>query len=353
MPRPAKIWLRKQTGDWYATIRGRKLRLSKDRKEAERLFHRLKAEEEPPARAVAAPTFRKLADLYIEEGRREKSEKTFKLRLHFLQSFCDHVGRRRADELKVHMASEWLNRCDTWGRSTRATAVRVLKACLNWSVEQGYLEKNPLVRLKSPGYDRRERTLSAEERARIMAAAHPAFRQFVWALAQTGARPFSELAKLTAADIDWEAGTARLAEHKNAHRGKKRTLYFTPELLAVLRELAGQHPTGPLFRNSRGGIWQPSAAGNQCREIEKRLGIERFSLYALRHSLVSDALARGMTADVIGELIGNSPATIAAHYSHLDAYALPTSSNGPAHLFVGTPCGPHSNSATSTWETVA
>jgi len=35
MPRPAKIWLRKSDGFFYMTHRGRKARMSADRKEAE------------------------------------------------------------------------------------------------------------------------------------------------------------------------------------------------------------------------------------------------------------------------------------------------------------------------------
>ena len=45
MPRKPKPWLRKQTKCWYVTIGGRQHNLDSDKKEAEKLFHKLMAED--------------------------------------------------------------------------------------------------------------------------------------------------------------------------------------------------------------------------------------------------------------------------------------------------------------------
>ena len=48
-----------------------------------------------------------------------------------------------------------------------------------------------------------------------------------------------------------------------------------------------------------------------------QLGLEKASLYAYRHTFLTDALSKGMSADVLAELAGNSAITIARNYSHL------------------------------------
>jgi len=325
------------------THRGRQVKLSQDKKEAERAFHTLLAQEQPPEEVGGVrPTFRKLADLFLREAERTKAAQTVQVQTVYLQSFCDFVGRRKAADLKVHHVTEWLNahdgpgairgprerktkpggsepvRYQGWGESTRTTARSILRACLNWAVVQGYLAVNPLARLKRGDYARRERILTADERRRVREWMPEGVREFVYALEQTGARPFSELATLTAGMIDWRAGTVTLVRHKNAKKGKKRVIYLTDGLLAVLRGLAEKRPDGPLFRTRTGRAWDKGTVSKWMRKAEAALGVPRLSAYAWRHTLITESLAKGLTADIVAELVGNSPATIHKYYSHLD-----------------------------------
>lgn len=205
-----------------------------------------------------------------------------------------------------------------WGESTRTTARSILRACLNWAVEQGYLAANPLARLKRGGYARRERILTAEERRRVREWLPEGIREFVYALEQTGARPFSELAAVTAEMVDWQAGTVTIQRHKNAKRGKRRVIYLTDGLTEVLGRLARAHPTGPLFRTRSGAAWGKGSVSKWMRKAEKALGVPRLTPYAWRHTLITESLAKGLSADIVAELVGNSPATIHKYYSHLD-----------------------------------
>lgn len=312
MGRPAKIWIREQTGEFYTTIGKQKIPLGHDRKEAERKFHQLKGTA--PER-LSSLTFRKLADTYIGQA---SNAKTRDLRKFFLQSFCDRVKQRRASDLRVFMATEWLTNHPTWNPSTQATACRVLKSCLNWGVEQTYIPANPLAKLKAGRYLCRERILTAEERETFLKAASPHFREFLWALGQTGARPFSELAKLTASMIDWESGTAELKEHKTAHHGKSRHIYFTDELLAFLKRKAEKYPTGSLIRTRRGAVWTCKLVSRQFRLVEAKLGqTEKFSAYLWRHTYATECLEKGMSGEIVAELIGNTPAVLHRYYSKL------------------------------------
>lgn len=344
MARKPSIWFREQTGWYMTTFRGEQVKLSQDKKEAESAFHSLLAGAEPPKEEAGGlrPTFRKLADLFLQEAARTKEPETVKVQTVYLQSFCDFIGKRKAMDIKVHHVSEWLIehnkpgkvrgpkkrkpkpegspesvRYQSWGESTRTTARSILRACLNWAFNEGYIPANPLAKLKRGSYTRRERILTASERQRIREYLPEGIREFMLAIEKTGARPFSELAKLTAEMVDWKAGTITLVKHKNAKKGKKRVIYLTDELQSVLRKLAEKHPTGPLFRSRTGIEWSKGTVNKWMRKVEKVLSIPRLTPYAWRHTYITDCLAKGMTADIVAELVGNSPATISKYYNHL------------------------------------
>ena len=103
--------------------------------------------------------------------------------------------------------------------------------------------------------------LTPEERQKILAAVKGPFADYVRALELTGARPFSEVAKITAADVDLDVGTWTLIKWKNSkkQKGKKRVIYLVAEMFEMTRRLAKRHPEGSLFRNQIGHPWTRQA----------------------------------------------------------------------------------------------
>src|SRR5262249_8480657 len=142
---------------------------------------------------------------------------------------------------------------------------------------------------------------------------------FLRFLEQTGARPYSEAAQIEAPMIDWDGSCIPLEKHKNARKGKKRTIYLSDEAKAILEDLCAKRPTGPLFCTRYGHAYNRSNLIGAFRRLEKRLGIERFNPYSYRHTYITEALERGLTADIVAELVGNTPRTIAKYYSHLES----------------------------------
>ncbi len=92
MSRKATGWFREQDGFYNTTFCGKQVKLSQDKDEDERAFHALHASvsEEPEAGGYR-PTFRKLADLYLDFTQQAKSEQTYAHQRYFLQLFCDHL----------------------------------------------------------------------------------------------------------------------------------------------------------------------------------------------------------------------------------------------------------------------
>jgi integrase len=136
-------------------------------------------------------------------------------------------------------------------------------------------------------------------------------------LHETGARP-SELARLTAEDVDFGAGVAILTEHKTAHAtGKARRIVLSPNALAIVTAQAEAHPEGPIPRNSMGDPWMKKNIGYAMRGTCRRAGVSAI-VYGYRHTYATDALSKGVPDSVVAALLGHSTTTMLhKHYSHL------------------------------------
>jgi integrase len=318
MPRKPGVWLREQDGWYYTTFRGDQVKLSKDAREAERAFHALHAQEHDAEAKGFRPTFRRLADQYLTFTQQTKSGKTYEHQKHFLQSFCDHVRSRRAADLRPADVTSWLLSHPSWQHNSQVTARGILRACLNWSLEQGLIPSNPLARVKTGSPHRRERILTSEERRMIREAVRDAeFKNYLYFLEQTGARPFSEAGQLTAEMIDFGDGTITFQKHKNARKGKKRLIYMAPDIQEFLRALCSERPDGFLFRTSRGRPFDNHNTTQRIRRLERKLRIKPFSLNAYRKSYITEALEKGLSSDIVAELCGNTSKTISKYYNLL------------------------------------
>lgn len=318
MAKPSGLWKRKRDGMWMTTIQGKQHKLGKDKGEARRKLNQLLAADRPPP-CRSGMTARRLCDNYLVRTREGKAERSHKVQTQHLRAFCDSLGHRDPITLKVYEVEEWLEKKETWGPSTRALFITIIKAVFNFGEEQGYLSANPLKKLKRRSTGRRKRVLTPEEKERIKAAVSEDFRDFLTVLEMTGCRPFSEAAKLTAADIDFGKGRAVLAEHKNARKTQRpRVIYFPAKLLERLRVLAERRPSGPLLVNRFGAAWTADTAGKYFKRVCKKLGIEGATSYTLRHSFISVGLADGVPVEVLAVLAGNTPAVIHKHYDQVD-----------------------------------
>lgn len=316
MPRQPKIWLRGQTGWYCTTIAGVQHKLSKNKAEAQKAFHALMVAGAPPDRV--RPPYHEIAEAFVENASARISAGGVASHRRYLQSFCDFVGGRRVPDLRGEHVTAWLKANPAWGPSTRCLAAQCLKASLNWALGEGLIAAHPLADLKVGSIGRRDRILTADEREKIRGRATGGFRDFFFALEQTGARPFSEIGRLEARFINWERRTAELPEHKNKHHGKRRILYFTPELMEVLRRLAAKHPEGPIFRSRQGNPWNRTAWTTWSKLIAKDTGVVGVTAYCVRHSYATDAIARGVPLGVLAELMGTSVPMLLSNYGHLD-----------------------------------
>jgi integrase len=334
MPRKPGVWFREQDGWFYTTFRGEQTKLAQAlpnkkgviteaakrdaRKEADKAFHALHAQEPGGEAGGFRPSFRNLADQYLTSTQQTKSAKTYEHQRYFLQSFCDHVHSKRVADVKPADVTAWLSRHPTWKHNSQVTARGILRACINWGLDQGILTSNPIQRVKTGSPHRRERILTTEERKKVReATSGREFKNYLFFLEQTGARPFSEAGQLTAEMIDFEEDTIIFVKHKNTRKGKKRVIYMTPALQEFLKKLCKERPTGYLFRTNRGQPFTNHNTTQRIRRLEEKVGLKRFSLNAYRKSYITDALEKGLSSDIVAELCGNTSKTISKYYNLL------------------------------------
>jgi len=263
-----------------------------------------------------------ICDKFLDFSLKHNTPETFAFYKRFIQSFCDHCGHVLAHEVIKHHVTQWLDKHPSW-TTGRRNAVICVKRAFNWAGPdgEGLLKVNPLKSVPKPPAKSRERIITDEEREQILAAIKDQqFRDFVFALTETGCRP-GEVRKLTAADVDLNAGVWVLEHHKSRKvTGKPRFVYLTSAMVELTKRLIAINPEGPIFRGPRGN--RPfTANGVRCRfrELRRKLPhLKGVVAYCYRHTFATNALANGESPAIVAELLGHKDITmLQEHYSHL------------------------------------
>jgi integrase len=209
-------------------------------------------------------------------------------------------------------------------RSTANRVLTILKAALNYSFDEGYIESNNAWgrRLKPfRAVDAaRTRFLSVAEAKRLANASDPDFRNLVMAGLHTGAR-FGELTRLTVADFNSDSGTLAIWQSKS---GKARQIYLTDEGVAFVKQItAGRAGGEVMLRKADGTVWQRSEQLRPMIAAVERAKISpRISFHGLRHTYASLAVMDGVPLHVLARNLGHvDDRMVQKHYGHLtDSY---------------------------------
>jgi len=316
-----KPFFRKSKQAWYVQVGKEQHSLGKDREEAYRLYQELLLHEEGKAPDPTKPlTAAQVCDLFLEWSSRHNDRDTYVWYKHFLQSFCNLHGGLKATELKVFYVTRWLDSTPRWGEATRRCATIAVKRAFNWAEGEGHLSANPLKGLKKGPAKRRERILTPDERKQILnSGGGSAFQELVQALQETGCRP-SEVARVSAENVDLDLGIWVQPEHKTRKKtGKPRVVYLTPAMVELTKELMERHQEGPLFLNSRGKPWSKNAIRCRFRHLRRKIpGLKGVVSYTYRHSFATDALENGVGVAQVAELLGHTNTDmLMQHYQHL------------------------------------
>jgi integrase len=245
--------------------------------------------------------------------------------LHDMAKLPPRVRRKiGAKEPSYNLVRETDGESNRRRQSTANRVLNVLKAALNHAFDEGHAKSNNAWgrRLRPfPQVDAaRTRFLSVAEAKRLINAANPDFRQLVQAGLCTGAR-FGELARLTVADFNLEAGTVAIWQSKT---GKPRHVHLTAEGAAFFKQLtAGRNGSELMLRKPDGTPWGKSEQSRPMADAVERAKISpAVSFHALRHSYASLAVMNGVPLHVVARNLGHADTRmVEKHYGHLtDSY---------------------------------
>lgn len=344
-----QAWHWRQTDAWYYTPpgtkrrvllrdeRGRSIRGVENRPSAQLALARVKASGEwrPTVEPVRTDPWlvAKVCSLYIEhcEQRADSGKLHPEYRaqvVRYLNRLSEYCGALPVAELQKGHIQHWIERQLTWKSTvTQRNAMTVVLAAFHHAREN-YGLANPLIGLKKPPQKPRLLSFSANDEQLIYSATDQVFRDFLFAAVHTGLRPFCELAKLTADDVE-ETDRGMMWRVFSSKTKKTRKIPVPKSVAKLTRRLlksCSADGTTPIFRNAQGRPWKKVTGVHRFLAIKRDLGWgldpvrSRYSCYICRHTFAHRMLAGywtdgvGCSIEVLAELMGDTPKVAFDHY---------------------------------------
>ncbi|MEO9590133.1 tyrosine-type recombinase/integrase [Rhodopirellula bahusiensis] len=314
MPRQPKPFFRKQTQSWYCSIGGKQISLGKDREAALQKFHELMTD--PDAVSSELVTLYELSQAYLDWCKLNRNATTYRKHLLYLRGFIDHVGKRlKIAQLKQHHISKWKDSNSSWSDNSANDAISIVQRMINWALDEGYLKRTPIPKVKKPRRRRRDVVYTDSQWKTITDNAKGPVLELLEFLYLTGCRPIE----------------ARILEGKHVHddliiypadqsKGETdpRVIFLSPDAKAIVDRRSEKVASGPLFLNSHGNPWTKHAVKCAMSRISKKVGF-RVIAYGTRHSYATNALTQGGVDPVsLSHLMGHKDAAMVSRvYSHI------------------------------------
>ena len=84
-----------------------------------------------------------------------------------------------------------------------------------------------------------------------------------------------------------------------------RFVYLTDKAFAITQRRMVKHPTGPLFRNTKGQPWTPNSVSCRFDRLVKHIG-RKIALCDFRHSFTERLRQEGVDSINIAALLGHA-----------------------------------------------
>ncbi len=234
------------------------------------------------------------------------------------KQFLPAFGALPLDRIPRRDVELWFDAYSGTSPGAANHALQLLRQILNAAVVTGLIPANPAQGVRRNPRPKFTRFLSAEEIERLHRALdrlveqRPSRRQqadIVRLLLLTGCRR-GEIVKLRWSECDGDA--LRLTKTKTGPR----TIWLSGAARAILdrQPRSGSpyvfpsplDPTRPVYREVK--LWQ---------RARKEAGIEDVRLHDLRHTVASQAVARGAALSTVARMLGHADPTMTLRYAHV------------------------------------
>lgn len=314
MARPAKPWYWTDRDGWYATVRGKRVRLADGKENRSEALKRLGLVLEMPETSDGSvpcpgdvPSVRMVADVFLDFVKDNRAPLTHQWYVDQLKWFCRSKGSLAMEDLRARDVTEWLA-TKTWGQNMRRAAIAAVKRLSRWARREGHIATDHLADLEKPSEVSRRTIPQTLDVARVLeeaGAQGQPFLDLIVTIWETGCRA-SEAYRVKASEVNLEAGTWTMKGKTTGRTGKDRVVYLGPRSLEICRRLCVEHPTGPIFRKQDGSEWRRQNASHHMRKVRKRLGIgPEMTQVGMRHLFVTDGLTNGVPIATVAELVGH------------------------------------------------
>ena len=254
-----------------------------------------------------APTFKRLADRYIEEYAKPRKRTWQNDRRLLDNNLIPALGRRKA-----HLITRAELRAEMTAIKNRPAPIEanrtyeVVRKLYNWAIDEEILTESPAFKLAKPANEmRRERTLTADELQTFWQAletAQPIVRG-VFRMMLLGVQRRNEVTRMRFPDLDrrenWWNLPAELTKTKRPYR-----VPLTPAMLAIIEEMEGLS-LDPEWVFPRAGGGDPVPETNVTRPFRrliKAAGIAHFMPHDLLHTATSYMTAMGISEFDVGKI---------------------------------------------------
>lgn len=218
-------------------------------------------------------------------------------------------------------------------RSVQLTAT-ILKMALDYAVKHGMLPRNPAALVDRPRVTHHEMSAwTNAETIKFLAFTADDRLAAAWRLFLTLGPRRGEVAGLRWADVDLDAGRARLVHTLVVVEGRpvsstpktaagRRSVPLDPDTVAMLRKHAERQgaerqaagslwtATGYVFTDQLGQPVHPEHMSNRFETLIKEAGLRRIRLHDARHTAATGLLEDGTPTKVAAELLGHASPTI-------------------------------------------
>lgn len=238
------------------------------------------------------------------------TEKTLRSYTSYLNWFVARFPNRAIGSIAEEEITE-AARGKVWSDTTQANAITTVNGLMRWAGRKEF--SAPMPPKDSRG---EESVITPAVYEQLLKATTGDFHDYLRVLWLTGARP-SEILGLTVETVNWTTGTCTLKRHKMRKRNQTRMIIFSDDAIAILKELAARHKSGPLFRGLGGRPLSLHAVIVRLIRLCRKLGV-KVTAYHFRHTFATRALLDGEPNAYVAALMGhNSTRMIDRHYSHV------------------------------------
>lgn len=327
---PAPFWWEKR-GCYYIQLGKKQIRLDPDLTLAKQMARKLIDAKEKGAPVIvkevssgSSPLVAEIFDGFIEwtnSNRAATTADAYQARLGHVVKSLVLTGIAKTltvDQFRPHHVSAAITSHPDWSDNYKGDVARACERAITWAVQQGLIDRNPILGMDKPGRRAREMVVSPKEYEEILSKIkYDELRDLVEITWETGLR-VQEVRLIEAKFVDLKNQRVVLPVSKSKGKKVVRVVYLgTNRSIEILAQCCERYPEGPVLRNRRGGPWTKDSINSAFCRLQKKLGV-KYHLGALRKSFATEALKNGVDAVTVAHLMGHRDTSmIARFYGHV------------------------------------